>query len=237
MTDAASADAAAPRWHALSTLERRLLGVLIEKAKTTPEAYPMTINSLVTGANQKNNRHPLLNASAESVEAAMQQLRTAGAVTEIHGLGRVAKYRHQAYEWLGVDKVEAAIMAELLLRGAQTEGELRTRASRMEPIADLPTLRTLLDGLQARGLVLPLTPPGRGHVVTHNLYEPQQLEKVRAEFVGRAPSADDESDAEEPIAAPRGASGGGWQAAVDELRQEVSALRDELARLKSALGV
>jgi hypothetical protein len=98
---------------------------------------------------------------------------------EIQGSGRVAKYRHLLYEWLGVDKVELAVMAELLLRGAQTEGELRGRASRMEPIADLNVLRGILDSLRAKHLVLDLTPAGRGQIISHALYEPEELERLR----------------------------------------------------------
>ena len=91
------------------------------------------------------------------------------------------RFRHYLYEWLGVDKVELAVMAELLLRGAQTEGELRGRAARMEPIADVSALRPVLVALKQKRLVIALTPEGRGHMVTHVLYEPRELEKVRAE--------------------------------------------------------
>src|SRR5262249_31356797 len=132
--------ATAPRWQALEPIERRLMGVLIEKAKTTPENYPLSLNALRTGSNQKNNRSPLMQLEEEQVEDALESLRKLGAVTEIQGDGRVAKYRHRAYEWLGVEKVELAVMAELLLRGAQTVGELRGRAARMEPIKDLGEL-------------------------------------------------------------------------------------------------
>jgi uncharacterized protein YceH (UPF0502 family) len=97
------------------------------------------------------------------------------------------------YDWLGVDKTELAVMTELLLRGAQTEGELRGRAARMEPIADVSALRPVLESLKAKKLVISLTPEGRGHVVTHNLYEPRELEKLRAQFAAGAyvPSGDE----------------------------------------------
>ncbi len=85
------------------------------------------------------------------------------------------------YDWLGVDKVELAVMTELLLRGAQTEGELRGRAARMDPIPDLAALRPILESLTRKGLILSLSAPGRGHVVTHALYEPRELDKLRAE--------------------------------------------------------
>ena len=174
--------AAAPRWLPLPALDRRVLGVLVEKAKTTPDGYPMSINSLRSGVNQKSNRYPLMEQELEDIEEALTRLRAVGAVTEVQGGGRVARYRHHAYEWLGVDKVELAVMTELLLRGAQTEGELRGRAARMEPIADLAALRPVLESLAAKKLIISLTPAGRGHALTHALYEPRELEKVRAEY-------------------------------------------------------
>jgi len=114
------------------------------------------------------------------VELALEELREMGAVVEIQGDGRVAKYKHCLYDWLGVDKVEMAVMAELMLRGEQTVGELRGRAARMEPIADLNALRPVLNSLIAKKLVLSLTPEGRGQVVTHGLYQPNEMEKATA---------------------------------------------------------
>ena len=122
---AAGTDTAARRWRALSKIDRRVAGVLVEKAKTTPDQYPLTVNSLVNGCNQKNNRDPNMQLEEADVMESLDRLKSAGAVAEIQGSGRVAKFRHLLYDWLGVDKVELAVMAELLLRGAQTEGELR----------------------------------------------------------------------------------------------------------------
>lgn len=172
---------ASRRWGPLESVERRILGVLIEKAKTTPEAYPLSISAVRTGCNQKSNRAPFMQLEESQVEDALEQLRKAGAVTQIQGSGRVDRYRHLAYEWLGVEKVELAVMAELLLRGAQTVGELRGRAARMEPIKDLGELQPTLDSLAAKGLILYLSPPGRGSVVTHALYLEREMEKVRRE--------------------------------------------------------
>src|SRR6478672_8697682 len=149
------------RWQPLSLRQRRVFGVLVEKAKTTPDVYPMTINGLVAGSNQKSNREPQMNLSPEDVEQVLEELRGMGAVTEVQGSGRVAKYRHHAYEWLGVEKTELAVMTELLLRGEQTLGELRGRAARMEPIADLGALKPVVDSLIHKGLMVALTPPGR----------------------------------------------------------------------------
>lgn len=185
MMSAGYSTADGPRPQPLSAIQRRVVGVLAEKAKTTPENYPMTLNAIVTACNQKNNRFPITAYEAEEVEEALDQLREIGAVAMIEGVGRVPKYRHLLYQWLGVEKVELAVMTELLLRGAQTEGELRSRAARMEPIADLTALRPVLDSLKSKGLVISLTPPGRGHVVTHNLYKLRELEELKRQFEGR----------------------------------------------------
>src|SRR6185437_6766432 len=95
-----------PRWQPLAAIDRRVLGVLAEKAKTTPDAYPMSINGICTGANQKNNRYPLTQLEPDDVEESLDRLRALGAVAVIQGSGRVSKYRHFLYDWLGVDKVE-----------------------------------------------------------------------------------------------------------------------------------
>ena len=129
------------KWTVLSPIQRRVAGVLIEKAKTTPDIYPMTLKAVCTACNQKSNRFPVMALEPEEVEETLESLRELGAVTRIEGYGRSEKFRHLLYDWLGVEKVELSVMGELLLRGAQTEGELRGRASRMDQIADLPALR------------------------------------------------------------------------------------------------
>ena len=234
----------APRWQPLAAVDRRVLGVLAEKAKTTPDAYPMSVNAICTGANQKNNRHPLMNLQADDVEASLERLRGFGAVAEVQGGGRVLKYRHYLYDWLGVDKVELAIMTELLLRGAQTVGELRGRAARMEPIADLAALKPLLDSLKTKGLVIAFSPEGRGQVVSHALYQPQELEKVRREVLA-SPMPQAEAAESNASAAPRpdairpspsaSASAAPHTTELTELRAEVAALRREMAELADEL--
>lgn len=250
--------AAPPRWQPLCAIDRRVLGVLAEKAKTTPDVYPLTLNALRTGCNQKSNRAPIMALEADEVEESLERLRRLGAVGVIHGHGRVTKYRHYLYDWLGVDKVELAVMTELLLRGAQTEGELRGRAARMEPIRDLAELRPILDRLKAKGLVLALTPEGRGHVVTHALYEPRELEALKAQFgAGRGPATRAAAALPPPLGAPPGAgqaapsapsapvrpageavvSPAGYRLPEAELipriRQQIDELRTELKQLQS----
>ncbi len=229
------------KWQPLSSRQRRVFGVLVEKAKTTPDAYPMTINGLVAGCNQKSNREPLMNLSADDVEQTLDELRALGAVTEVQGSGRVAKYRHHAYEWLGVEKTELAVMTELLLRGEQTLGELRGRAARMEPIADLSALKPVVDSLVKKGLMVELTPPGRGQMVSHNLYKERELAEIKAQLAGYVPPAGSSEDAEPierpHISAPRPAPPvpvhrGVTSDEFAELSVEVAELRAEVARLK-----
>ncbi len=228
-----------PHWQPLEALERRVLGVLVEKAKTTPENYPLSLNALKNGCNQKNNRAPLMQVEEDQVDAALESLRRVGAIAQIQGSGRVDKYRHLAYEWLGVEKVELAVMAELLLRGAQTVGELRGRAARMEPIKDLADLRPVLESLQAKGLIVFLTPEGRGAVVTHTLFQDREMDKVRREAATLPSSSEPvvrESSASRPaVVAPRSqpvvpaASGVGLADEVTRLRDEVAALKRDFA--------
>lgn len=232
------------KWQPLTSRQRRVFGVLVEKAKTTPDVYPMTINGLVSGCNQKSNREPQMSLTADDVEQVLAELRALGAVTEVQGSGRVAKYRHHAYEWLGVEKVELAVMTELLLRGEQTVGELRGRAARMEPIPDLAALKPVVDSLFQRGLMIELTPPGRGQVVSHGLYKEKELTELKAQFAGYVPpSSTDEGDSppqaagkSSPIATARPSHPAGPPGVTAdqfaELSVEVAELRADLARLK-----
>ena len=234
-------------WVPLTPRERRVLGVLVEKAKTTPEYYPMTTAALVSGCNQKSNRDPVTNYDADFVEETLHGLRKKGATVMIEGSGRVVRWKHTLYDWLKVTKVELAVIAELLLRGPQTEGDLRTRASRMEPLPDLPALQAVLESLAAKDLVLYLSPRGvkRGVVVTHNLYPPEELAKVRQSFAQAGAMAEDEEERPVRMATARADHNSpGWAAEVAALRAEIEALRGtvqalqtEVRDLKSALGV
>jgi uncharacterized protein YceH (UPF0502 family) len=168
----------------LGLTERRVLGVLVEKAKTTPDAYPLSLNALVTGCNQKSNRDPILDLSETAVEDALLACQSRGLTVHITG-GRVERWRHFLYEAWRVNKIELAILAELLLRGPQTEGELRARATRMEPIEDLDALRALCKPLAERKLVVYLTEQGkRGTTLTHGFHEPAELERIRKAHAG-----------------------------------------------------
>src|SRR5436190_12062239 len=105
MSTDAKPDQPAHQWPVLSLVERRILGVIVEKAKTTPDVYPMSVNALVTGCNQKSNRDPVLNLSEDDVEETLAALQPKGLVTKITG-GRVVRWRHNLYERWGLEKVE-----------------------------------------------------------------------------------------------------------------------------------
>jgi uncharacterized protein YceH (UPF0502 family) len=234
----------------LDAFERRVLGVLIEKAKTTPDQYPLSLNGVVTGCNQKSNRDPVMTVDEEQVTRALEGLRKCGAAAEVFGSGKLPRYRHLAYEWLGVGKEELGIMGELLLRGEQTEGDLRGRASRMDPIPDLDALRGYLDRLADRGLVIWLSPPGRGRMLTHGLLPEEKLAKVRtalgiaaaatAALTPPAAQADADDDPRptrvEPPRSIAPAAGAELESRIGDLERAVAALQERLQGLEDALG-
>jgi uncharacterized protein len=222
----------------LTTIERRILGVLVEKAKTTPDVYPLSINSLVTGCNQKSNRDPTLNLSEDDVAEALEELLKKGLVSRVIG-GRVERWRHHLYEVWNVGKVELAILAELLLRGAQTEGELRTRASRMEPIEDLDALRQVLKPMKERGLIVWLGEEGRrGSTLTHGFQSPRELEHARAapRPEPAAESVRDTTSAGPDKLAEVKAEVAAMRDQINNLQQTVTMLTEQVKTLKQSLG-
>jgi uncharacterized protein YceH (UPF0502 family) len=223
--------ASAESWPVLDVQERRVLGVLVEKAKTTPDAYPLSLNALTTGCNQKSNREPLLNLSDLEVEDALSRCQRKGLAIKITG-GRVVRWKHNLYDAWHVEKVELAVLGELLLRGPQTEGELRSRASRMEPIDDLDALRDFLRPLVERKLVVYLTPEERrGAVLTHGFHDPRDLERLRSRIAAEPPaSVDTSSPAPTPASAPPS------DERLHELESSLIAAREEIAALRQALA-
>jgi uncharacterized protein YceH (UPF0502 family) len=235
-------------WPALSAIERRLLGVLVEKAKTTPDAYPLSLNALVTGSNQKSNREPVMNLDDATVEDALAGLQKRVWVQKVVG-GRVERWRHVLYEVWHVNKVELAILAELLLRGPQTEGELRGRASRMEPIDDLEALRALLRSLAERKLVVYLSPEGRrGTTVTHGFHAAEELERlhatagVEAAAPAREVTRETDAGATDRLAdldarvAALASENESLRATVNDLQTQVAQLTEQVRALKDSLG-
>jgi uncharacterized protein len=146
----------------LDALEARILGVLIEKELTTPEQYPLSLNSLVAGCNQKNNRDPVLDLLESEVYAAVQRLIRKFIIGSVHPAGsRVERFRHNAREVFKTQGPELAVLCELLLRGAQQPGELRARVARMAEVPTLERLSEVMKPMLERGLVQRLEPlPG-----------------------------------------------------------------------------
>jgi uncharacterized protein YceH (UPF0502 family) len=226
MSESESAAGPAPSWVPLKPRERRVVGVMVEKAKTTPEYYPMTVAAIVAACNQKSNRDPVTNYDQDDVEETLHGLRKKGVVILLEGSGRVARWKHTLYEWLKVSKVELAVLAELLLRGPQTEGELRQRASRMEPIDDLDALRSALRPLAERRLMLFLGEEGRrGTLITHGFHAPKEIDLLKSQ------SRVEEASAAAPVVSTSWAS-------AEELREakaEIAALRAQMQQVQETL--
>lgn len=211
----------------LTADECRVLGVLVEKAQTTPGQYPLTLNGLVLGCNQKNNREPVTELSEDAVLTALDGLRAKALVREAMLSGsRVAKYRHIARETLAVSTEELVVLAELLMRGAQSVGELRGRASRMHPLESLDSVQVVLDGLAGRAepLVAKVAPaPGTRAVRYAQLLCPG-LHPLDA------PGA--------PVESPGvNASFGDLAGRVERLEEQVAALRRAVRELSGVAGI
>ena len=134
----------------LSDVEARVLGCLVEKDITTPEYYPLSLNALVHACNQKSNREPLMNLEEDVVRQALRALGEQMLAKSASGDSRVAKYEHRLADTFNFTRPETAILCELLLRGPQTPGELRSRAERMHPFEDLSVVQSTLKHLMER---------------------------------------------------------------------------------------
>ncbi|RMF97787.1 MAG: DUF480 domain-containing protein [Planctomycetota bacterium] len=224
------------RWRPLSKVERRVAGVLIEKAKTTPSNYPLTLNAVVTACNQKSNRDPVMHLDEETALAALESLAADGAVGIVQGAGRVEKYRHYFYDWLGVTKVELSVIAELLLRGPQTLGELRSRVSRMDKIADLGEMEQLVEGLIGKGLVRYLRSTGRAKIVADLLYSTEELERLEAKYgADSAVSRSEDSGVRPP--STQASVVGQLQERIEAQAREIESLKADVAYLFRELGL
>ena len=204
--------------------EARVLGVLIEKAFTTPEQYPLTLNAVVNASNQKNNRDPVTAIDDGRAFDALESLREKKLVVRADMAGsRVNKFKHQAGETLHARPGEVAILAELLLRGPQTLGELRGRASRMQPFESIDAVKNMLAAMMTRDEPLARQlPPSPGS---------------RAERYVQLLSPDSHST-ESPSIAPAAASApaGDLASRVGTLEAEVAGLRHALRVLAASIG-
>lgn len=214
----------------LTADEARILGVLIEKATTTPDQYPLTLNAAMNGANQKNNRDPIVSFDDLRTLEAMNGLRAKGLVVQVDSAGaRVPKYRHEAGDKLGLGKASLVLLAELMLRGPQTLGELRGRASRMHPFETLEQVRGILDTLIEREepLIRRLSPlPGSRAERYMQLLAPD------AHPIDGPQAGEGASDT--PVAAA-GATGPSINQRVAVLEGQVAALESQVATLQAAL--
>jgi uncharacterized protein YceH (UPF0502 family) len=225
----------------LSDVEARVLGSLVEKQLTTPQQYPLTLNALVLACNQASNRDPVVAYDEPTVDAAVTSVKTKGLVSFVHpSHGRSAlRYRHSLAEALGVAERPLALLAVLMLRGAQTPGELRARTERMVRFADLAEVEAELDALAARQepLVVRLR---RGAGQKEDRYEAALSPRSPgAAPPGPAPAAATVGPPSSPVSGPGAATRaapGSVQSEVEALRADVAALRAEVESLRAALG-
>jgi uncharacterized protein len=208
----------------LNEAEVRVLGCLVEKQRTTPDAYPLTLNSLRLACNQATNRDPVMDLDEPAVRTAAQRLGERGLARFASGhSGRVAKYRHVLREALGLADGEIALLGVLALRGPQTPGELAARGARLHPFAE-GELEAGVDRLEAEGLAKRLD------------RRPGQKEARIAHLLGAdgAPEGGKVAAPEERAVAPPEGQPDGERLA--RLERAVSELRDELAELRRELG-
>lgn len=224
----------------LTLLETRVLGVLVEKQHTVPDSYPLSLNALTLGCNQKTARDPVLNAGESEVLLALDALKGLSLVFEVSG-SRVTRYEHNLGRVLGVPGQSVAILAMLMLRGPQTAAELRAHTERLHRFADVSSVEAFLDELAAHDPPwvgqLPRAPGARESRWMHRLGEPTAFEAAAGAMQGAGPAG--------PAWVAHGAASAGgrpaeWQALRDEqdaLRLELQSLQQQVARLYQELGL
>ena len=215
----------------LSLLEARVLGVLIEKAHTVPDSYPLSLNSLTLGCNQKTARDPVLNASEADVQGAADALRSLSLVFESSG-SRVTRYEHNLGRALGLPSQSVALLATLMLRGPQTGSELRANSERLHRFADLSSVEAFLDELAER-------PEEKGGALVVKLPRaPGARESRWAQLlcgpVDTSALPTSESGSNDVVATSELAALRSQQAA---LQLELAALRERVEHLYKELGV
>jgi hypothetical protein len=214
---------------ALSLLETRALGVLVEKQHTVPDSYPLTLNALVSGANQKTSRDPVIEASEAEVQAAIDHLKSLSFVMESSG-GRVMRYSQNVGKVLGVPPQSVALLAILFLRGSQTAGELRINAERLHKFGDILAVEGFLRELAERpeGALVRELPKQAG------ARETRWVHLVSGEPAISAPSATQAVSGGDAVSVSELAS---MKANIDQLQREVAQLREALAALRGELGI
>ena len=222
----------------LDPIEARVLGVLVEKELTTPDQYPLTLNSIALGANQKSNRDPVLDLMEGDVYAALQKLIRKGLVGSVHPVGsRVEKFRHNGAAVLKIEAPQLAVISELLMRGPQQPGELRSRASRMTPIESLPALMEILKPLLEMGLVVRLDPTPGSRAERYAQRLAPSAHPVESAASSRA-SSEVKALVAEALAppSPAVAAGEATEKRISDLEANVARLRRQLDHLAWRLG-
>ena len=219
-------------------MEVRVLGCLIEKQRTTPDIYPLTLNALRAACNQSTNRDPVVAYDEAMIREALQRLGRRG-LTRLAGASRAAKFRHLLDDTLRLPAAEQAVLAVLALRGPQTPGELRQRTERLYRLADAAALQAALDGLSERGLAVRLARmPGQKEERYMHLLSadadavPVAPVAVPVAVPAAAPPPAAVSAAAPPPAAVRVAD----DDRLERLERRVEALAAELADLRAQLG-
>ncbi len=204
---------------ALSLLETRVLGVLVEKQHTVPDTYPLSLNSLVAGCNQKTSRDPVMNASEDELQAAIDSLKRLSLVMEGSG-NRVTRYEHNVNRVLQLPPQSVAILTLLMLRGPQTPGELRINCERLYKFSDISSVETFLHELRDRPTSLVVELPRR----------PGSRENRWAHLLSGAVAAEAQS------AAPASTSADVTVGELAALKANVARLEDEVAGLKATVA-
>lgn len=216
---------AVPSQTPLTAIEARILGTLMEKARTVPDSYPLTLHALLTGCNQKTSRDPIMSLDEAALAAALDNLQSLDLVRESSG-GRTARFTHNVQRGVGVFEQAAVLLGMLMLRGPQTAGELRLNTERWYPFADISSVDGFLEELQDRSvekggplvLKLPRAPGAREQRWAHLLCGPVDV-----------------SAFELGAAMPTGTPGNADR--IGRLEAEVAALRQTVERLCAELGV
>ena len=213
----------------LTVPEVRVIGSLIEKQMTTPQYYPLTLNSLVTACNQTSNRNPVVSFDARVVDNTLEALKSKGLVRVVYSPGsRAPKYRQVMEEVWELDDRKLALLGVLMLRGPQTLGELRARTERMAEMIELAEVEMMLDRLASREeplvVRLPRQPGQKEARYAHLLSGPVDVDALSASspVAFSAPS-----EPSEPVPTPAS------NTRLDELEEEVAALRDEMNQLRA----
>jgi uncharacterized protein YceH (UPF0502 family) len=223
-------------------VEIRVVAALVEKQRTTPDQYPLTLNSLRLACNQSTNREPVVDYDEATIKSALDRLgRRKWTTLASWSTARSVKYKHLFGQALALSDPQLALLTVLMLRGPQTPGELRQRSERMHRFESGEELERTLDELIERELVaaLPRQPGERGQRYLHRLSEPE-AEEAPAPPAAAAPPAAPAPPAtpDEAVVAPQppAPADGGLAARLERLEGEVAALREQLAALRAELG-